>query len=187
MHRLGRALGRLDRGFTLIEMMVTVVLLGVLIALVTPSFRDLLRDNRAATQANALVGSLMLARSEAVKRNVPVVACQSDDAATCGGEADAWAAGWLVWPDTDRDGALDNDGDDVPEANEEPIIQSHAALTGRFDLGAAAASVTYNPDGSVVADADFELVPPDSSDADHGRCIAIDATGRPTVTKGACP
>lgn len=185
MHRLDRVPGRLDRGFTLIEMMVTVVLLAVLIALVTPSFRDLLRDNRAATQANALVGSLMLARSEAIKRNARVVVCRSDTGTSCAGTE--WEDGWLVWPDTDRDGALDNDGDDIPEASEEPIIQAQPALTGRFDLDATVASVTYNPDGSVVAGDDFELVPPDSSDADHGRCIAIDATGRPTVTKGACP
>jgi len=176
-----------DRGFTLIEMMVTIAVLAILIALVTPSFRDLLRDNRAAAQANALVGSLMLARSEAIKRNVPVVVCQSDDGATCTGDGDAWEAGWLVWPDTDRDGALDNDGDDIPEAGEELIIQAQAALEGRFDLSATGSSVTYRPDGSIAGAADaFELVPP-GADTDHGRCVALDATGRPKVTKGACP
>ena len=182
----GRA--RPEGGFTLIEMMVTVALLAVLIALVTPSFRGLLRDNRAAAQANALVGSLMLARSEAIKRNVPVVVCQSDDGITCTGDDDAWAAGWIVWPDSDRDGVLDpDDGDGIPEAGEEMIIEVQAALAVNFELSAGAASITYHPDGSIAGAADaFELVPP-GGDTDHGRCIAIDVTGRPNVTKGACP
>lgn len=179
---------RPDGGFTLIEMMVTVVLLAILIALVTPSFRDLLRDNRAAAQANALVGSLALARSEAIKRNVPVVVCQSDDGVTCTDDGDAWAAGWILWPDTNRSGTLNpDDGDGIPEAGEEMIIEVQAALAGGFELSATGASITYRPDGSIAGAADaFELVPP-GGDTERGRCVAIDATGRPKVTKGACP
>ncbi len=174
------------RGFTLIEMMVTIALLAILIALVTPSFRDLLRDNRAAAQANALVGSLMLARSEAIKRNVPVVVCRSNTGTSCAGSE--WEDGWILWPDTDRDGALDpDDGDGIPEAGEEMILQVQEPLEGGFDLGATGAAITYRPDGTIAGAADaFELVPP-GGDTDHGRCIEIDATGRPSVTKGACP
>lgn len=174
-----------SRGFTLIEMMVTLTLLAILIALVTPSFQGLLRDNRAATQANALLGSLALARSEAIKRNVPVVVCRSNTGTSCAGAE--WEAGWIVWPDTNRSGTLNaDDGDGIPEAGEEMIIEAQGALVGRFDLAAAAAAITYRPDGSPTAADAFELTPP-GSDTEHGRCIEIDATGRPRVTKGACP
>ncbi|MFZ2209111.1 MAG: GspH/FimT family pseudopilin [Porticoccaceae bacterium] len=175
-----------NSGFTLIELMVTIALLAILIAAVAPSFRGLLLDNQAATQANALVGSLMLARSEAIKRNVPVVVCRSNTGTTCAGAE--WEAGWLVWPDTDRDGVLDaDDGDGIPEAGEEMILEVQAALAGGFDLSATGSSVTYRPDGSIAGAADaFELVPP-GADTDYGRCVALDATGRPKVTKGACP
>lgn len=165
-----------DRGFTLIEMMVTLALLAILIALVTPSFQGLLRDNRAATQANALLGSLALARSEAVKRNVPVVVCRSNTGTSCAG--DEWEDGWIVWPDNDRDGVLDAGG--------EMIVATQGALAGNFDLVAAASAITYRPDGSSTAADAFELTPP-GGDTAHGRCIKIDATGRPKVTKGACP
>lgn len=164
-----------NRGFTLIEMMVTVAILAILIAAVTPSFRGLLRDNQAATQANALVTSLMLARSEAIKRNAPVVMCRSDDGASCAGSD--WAEGWILWADTDGDTTIDSG----------EIVQVQEALAGNFTLTATGSSFTYRPDGSVSGAADsFELLPPDG-DTDYGRCVAVDVTGRPSVTKGACP
>lgn len=164
-----------NRGFTLIEMMVTVALLAILIAAVTPSFRGLLRDNQAATQANALVTSLMLARSEAIKRNAPVVMCRSNTGTSCAGSD--WADGWILWADTDGDTTIDSG----------EILQVQEDLAGNFTLTATGASFTYRPDGSVSGAADsFELLPPDG-DADYGRCVAVDVTGRPSVTKGACP
>lgn len=163
-------------GFTLIEMMVTVALLAILIAAVTPSFRGVLRDNQAATQSNALVTSLMLARSEAIKRNAPVVMCRSDDGASCAGSD--WAEGWILWADTDGDTTIDSG----------EIVQVQEDLAGNFTLTAAGSSFTYRPDGSVTGAAadSFELLPPDG-DTDYGRCVAVDVTGRPNVTKGACP
>lgn len=164
-----------EPGFTLIEMMVTLTLLAILIALVTPSFRGLLADNRATAQANALVGSLMLARSEAIKRNAPVVLCRSNDGASCAGSE--WEDGWLIWADTDGDGSLDAD----------ETLQVQQPLQGRFDLSATGAAITYRPDGSIAGAADaFELVPA-GGDTAHGRCVEIEVTGRPRVTKGACP
>lgn len=162
-------------GFTLIEMMVTLALLAILIVLVTPSFRGLLRDNHAAAQASILVGSLMLARSEAIKRNAPAVLCRSNTGTSCAGSE--WEDGWLVWADTDGDSTLDTD----------EILQVQQPLDGRFDLSATAAAITYRPDGSIAGAADaFELAAP-GGDTEHGRCIEIEVTGRPRVTKGACP
>ncbi len=166
-----------EQGFTLIEMMVTLTLLAILIALVAPSFRGLLTDNRAATQANAVVGSLMFARSEAVKRNAPVSLCQSAAGNDCDADASEWAKGWLVWVDLDSDTDVDAD----------EILQVQAGLDGRFGLSATASLLTYRPDGSIAGAADaFELLPP-GGDTIHGRCIQIDVTGRPRVAKGACP
>jgi type IV fimbrial biogenesis protein FimT len=165
-----------NSGFTLIEMMVTVVLLAVLIAAVAPSFRGVILDNRAATQANALVSSLMLARSEAIKRNARVVICQSDSGATC--DDSDWTTGWILWADTNADTVIDTG----------EIVQTQDKLASRFTLTPepAGPSVTYLPDGSLLAAGSFELLSPDG-DADYGRCIDVDLTGRPRVTKGTCP
>lgn len=83
------------RGFTLMELMVTVAVLAILASLAAPSFTAVINNNRLATQANDLVASLQLARMEAVRRNESVAVCRSADGATCAGTAGAWT-GWLT-------------------------------------------------------------------------------------------
>ena len=61
-----------NNGFTLIELMVTVAVLAIVLSLGVPSYRALIINNRLTAQANALVASINLARSEAIKRGVRV-------------------------------------------------------------------------------------------------------------------
>lgn len=82
-------------GFSLIELMVTIAIVAILIALAAPSFTALINRNRLSGQANELVASLQLARMEAVRRNARVSMCKTTDGATCSGVAGPWG-GWLV-------------------------------------------------------------------------------------------
>ncbi|MBB1088048.1 GspH/FimT family pseudopilin [Lysobacter sp. SG-8] len=91
-------------GFTLVELMITVVVLGVLLALGIPSFRYVSNSARLSTPANELVASLQLARAEAIRRNARTALCSSSDGAACAG-AGAWQ-GWIVFVDADRNGAV---------------------------------------------------------------------------------
>lgn len=75
---------RINSGFTLIELMVTIAVAAVLLTVAIPSFRDLLARNELTTTANAWVGALSTARAEAVKRNQSVALCGDDDAPTSG-------------------------------------------------------------------------------------------------------
>jgi type IV fimbrial biogenesis protein FimT len=95
-------------GFTLIELMFTVLVLAVLLAVGIPNFRDFLRNSRMAAQANDLLSALNLTRSEAVKRRAPVTLCVGTTNCAAGDFED----GWLVFVDTDQDGAVDV-GEDV--------------------------------------------------------------------------
>ena len=61
-----------QRGFTLIELMVVVALIGVLLSLAVPSFRDLLARKRMEGVALELGTDLQYARSEAVQQNTQV-------------------------------------------------------------------------------------------------------------------
>jgi type IV fimbrial biogenesis protein FimT len=84
---------RRSYGFTMIELMVTLVVLGILLGVGVPSFRLFLVNARTSAVANDITSAINLARSEAVKRAEPVTVCPSDDGADCDG---AWTDGWIV-------------------------------------------------------------------------------------------
>ncbi len=83
------------RGFTLIEAMIVLVIAAILLVIGIPSFRDASVGSRLRDIANDLNASVQVARSEAIKRNVPVTLCRSTDGATCD-DADDWGQGWIV-------------------------------------------------------------------------------------------
>ena len=97
-----------QRGFTLVELLVTLAVTVVLMALAAPTFRTLLLKRTVQAAADALVSDLRLARSEAIKRSATVSVCSSADGAACSNGA-AWRSGWIVFVDTDGDGNLDAD------------------------------------------------------------------------------
>ncbi|MGB5743048.1 MAG: GspH/FimT family pseudopilin, partial [Sedimenticolaceae bacterium] len=95
-----------QQGLTLVELMVTLAVAIILIAVGMPLFTGLAGSNRATTQANSLVSALKLARSEAVKRADSVTVCADNGAGACGDETD-WVNGWLVHTDVNDSGGFD--------------------------------------------------------------------------------
>lgn len=91
---------KLTQGFTLIELLVTVAIAGILLAVGVPSFANAVKESRISSQYNTMVGSLYMARSEAVKGSSEVTVCprESAGAKQCGGKQD-WENGWLVFID----------------------------------------------------------------------------------------
>ena len=83
-----------DSGFTMIELLVTVAIAAIVLAIGIPNFSKLLKENRTTTQTNLFVSSVNLARSEAVKRGVPVTLCASTDTISCAESTD-WSTGWI--------------------------------------------------------------------------------------------
>ncbi len=61
--------------FTIVEMMVVVAIVALLITAAIPSYENLLRNTQSMTIASNLAASLRLAKSEAIKRGLPVTVC----------------------------------------------------------------------------------------------------------------
>lgn len=97
------------QGFTFVELIVVVAVAAILMGTAVPSFTSLMNSNRLATQANDLLGAIMIARSEAIRLNRRVILCSSDDGVNCATATSRWN-GWLVFADNDRD--------DVPDSGE---------------------------------------------------------------------
>ena len=81
---------RFSGGFTLLELMVTVTVLAILVAVAVPSFTSIINANRLAAQSNEVVAALQLARTEAIRHNRRAVVCRSANGTTCAGSSGAW-------------------------------------------------------------------------------------------------
>jgi type IV fimbrial biogenesis protein FimT len=114
------------RGFTLLDLMASIMVLGVLLGLAVPSFTEAIRNNRLIAETNEVVGGVNYARSEALKRASTVSICARSTDTACGASATTdWSLGWLIFVDVNSNGVR-NTGD--------TIIQSHPAIAAEFQL-----------------------------------------------------
>jgi type IV fimbrial biogenesis protein FimT len=91
---------RRSAGFTLWELIWTLLVAGVLLGLAVPSLRTVTLDARRIADVNGFVVAVQLARSEAAKRGRPVVLCQTFDRSRCG-LSERYEAGWIVFVNED--------------------------------------------------------------------------------------
>lgn len=196
-------------GFTLIELMFTIAVAAVLLAVGVPNFRDFVRNSRMAGAANDIITDFNLARSEAIKRGVPVTLCKSQDGATCDPDAVDPFNRWIVFVDDADPAVVDgaNDGDGEADADELILRQRAIADTITVLANANARRTTFRPTGFPVpnaagmgivtamrlCDVRGNVVAIGGESA--ARAVLITATGRPVVTRnvatitarGDCP
>src|SRR5688500_6552686 len=128
MHQHSIITRRFSGGFSLVELLVVMAVVGIVAAWAMPSFQGIIRNNRVTPEAANLKVGLMLARSEAIKRNRRVAICSSSDGASCTG---AWNDGWIVFVDTDADSARANTEEliRVGQSDDDISIASSEATT----------------------------------------------------------
>ena len=83
-------------GFSLIELLMTITVAAILLAIAVPGFKYVTTANRASSEINALLGDMQMGRGEAMKEGQFVTICASTDGATCAGIT-AWNSGWIVF------------------------------------------------------------------------------------------
>ncbi len=169
--------GRLA-GFTLVELMVTMAVLGILASMAAPSFSAWLARVRITSQTNELMGDISYARSESATRGANVTICVSSDGKTCTGTD--WAAGRLAFVDTNSNGAFDPG---------ETVLRVSGTFSGNTCATATgfphAAYIQFRPYGGLnpPTSGQFKLC---STSVPDGTQVTVAVTGRPLATKVPC-
>lgn len=150
----------------MIELVVTMALAVIILITSVPSFQQIIENNHRVTQVNSLVSALSIARSEAVKRNLPASFCRSNNGTSCGG---SWNQGWIVFQDPDSNGTVDA-GDEV--------LHVFEGLSGGHQLkGNIADRVTFNSRGQSPATSGQFLFCDDGGNRD-ATAVIVNITGR---------
>jgi len=188
-----------QHGFSLIELLVTMFIVSLLLAIGGPQFSQFLSNNRMAASINELNISLHVARTEAIKRNSFVSLCPSsnwdDPNPTCDAVGD-FSEGWIVFIDADFDGAPDltvDNSDNVLQAHP-PIYEGMDLTAGTRDAVLASSQfISYAPSGRPLEEIAGNPAVFNIQLCDHrgsidtgsgiaaGRWINISPTGRPQM------
>lgn len=160
------------RGYTLLDVLITVALVAILAGMAVPAFGDLIRDTRRTTLINRFVHSIHLAKNEAIKRGHSVALCKIDRQQRCAGKGISWHDGWMVFVNLDRDQPVRRDAGEpiLLLNNPDPAVQ----IIGNRN------AFTFRP--FTRRSTNGTLVFCDTRGAEAARAVIISYTGRPRVS-----
>lgn len=174
-------------GFTLIELMVTLAVGAILLAVAVPSFRTFVQNAQVNNTADTFLGAIQQARSEAITRGNWVLLCRTADptGTTCGdSDPNDWSPGWLMY-------AAPEANSEIPyDASDHVLIKRGSAAADGVEITADADGNTYltfGPDGTLRepmgnGDAQVLYAICDERGPAEGRLIVLRRIGRPYMT-----
>lgn len=173
-------------GFTLIELIVTLTIAGILFALAGPAMQSFVQNQRLSSYANEIIADLNYARSEAIKRGGNVSICRQGGTLTspsCNSAAQ-WEAGWVVFVDTDADSTIDA-GETVLRVHETLAQNVNLRVIGSVALNSVSFANTGLTTMTTGQEAALRLC--DSRGTSSALTISVNYTGRATTSKSPAP
>jgi type IV fimbrial biogenesis protein FimT len=160
-----------ERGFNLIELMVTLVVVSVVITLGAPAMTSFIADMRLSATTNDVLSFFNYARSEAAKRGARVTICISSDLSTCAPAATDWAVGALAYIDGDNDAQV---------GSGETVLRVMNPIAGNVSITPTSAFSTnfyfyYRPSGAANSQGTLRVC----RSGRNARDVSINAVGRP--------
>ena len=176
-----------QNGFTLLELLVTIAITAIIVALAAPSFTDVFDDNVLLTQTNQFATAINVARSEAVKRNGRVLICKRTGNQCATSNATNWEDGWIIFADADNDNAVDS-GEEISMLD--PLRTGYTLRPNNNTnwLAFSANGKTSNNIAATFTGVIFRVCSPDQ-DTTSARSLDMNVVGRTQILKGvtACP
>ena len=175
--KLSQSQHHAQKGFTLIEAMITIAIGAILLAAAAPTFRELIEKNAVASQKNNFIASVNLGRSEAMKRSTTVVMCRSSNAGTaasptCDSAGSQWKNGWIVFLDR-------NGNDQLATADGDVLLRAEGAVSNSGDITQSASSkLVFRPSGLMSSGASTFVFDSKSAAAAQKRRVCVTLSGR---------
>ncbi len=168
-----------QQGVTLVELMATLVIAAILLAVAGPSFYEFIQNQRLSTMTNSFIGAIHTARTEAIRRGTTVSLCPASSVTktACGGATD-WTNGWIIFVDSDDDGVVASTDDRIKVSD----TQVDAASIVSPDT-----HMTFSNVGFTTTGAGDYVIQMDGCTGDSGRTVNLAASGRTGVAVTACP
>lgn len=166
---------------TLVELMVTLSILAILLAMGGPSAYRMIQSSAVSNSVNGFMADMRFARVEAIRRGANVVMCRTNDAdattlvCQTSAAANGWKTGWFVFEDRDRDAAWDPG---------EPVLRRQSQLTtsGTILEGTSASTrFEYTPSGrlrQLTSTVTISFLPPGTSTPAQQRKLCVGLVGR---------
>jgi type IV fimbrial biogenesis protein FimT len=134
----------LQTGFTIYELLITLLVIGVILSIGIPGMSEFTQNSRISSVSNDLHSSFLLARSEAARAKANVTICSSANSMAANAQCDGspFDDGWIIFVDVDGDIAVG-----APAV--EPVLRRHGPIPDAIDIttNAGAAFFSFAPTG----------------------------------------
>lgn len=173
------------RGYTLLEMLVTISIIAIVAGMAVPSYRNLIDNSSLSSTANRFLGALRYARSEAVKRKGVVKICATDASGQCTGAAGNWVNGWLIYIDTNGSNLYELPGDpdnlnvDVDDILLKQLVLNEESITIKADNIEYDSLVSFQSKGQVNSPVKFAFC--DERGQEYSLGLTIGMSGRAKI------